>query len=49
MIKVLSKDVEQTFYRQHCEECHIELEFSCDDTYIGALGAGYVKCHVCGR
>ena len=49
MIKVLNKDVEQTFYRQHCEECHTELEFSFDDTYIGALGARYVKCPVCGR
>lgn len=49
MIKVLNKDIEQTFYRQHCEECHAELEFSFDDTYIGALGARYVKCPVCGE
>lgn len=49
MIKVLNKDVEQTFYRQHCEECHAELEFAFDDTYEGALGARYLKCPVCGR
>ena len=49
MIKVLNKDVEQTFYRQYCEECHAELEFAFDDTYEGALGARYLKCPVCGR
>lgn len=49
MIKVLNKDVKQTFYRQHCEECHAELEFAFDDTYEGALGARYLKCPVCGR
>ena len=38
MIKVLNKDVEQTFYRQKCEECQAELEFAFDDTYEGALG-----------
>ena len=49
MIKVLNKDVEQTFYRQHCEDCHAELEFAFDDTYEGALGARYLKCPVCGH
>ena len=49
MIKVLNNDVEQAFYRQHCEECHSELEFAFDDTYEGALGARYLKCPVCGR
>lgn len=49
MIKVLNKNVEQTFYRQHCEECHAELEFAFDDTYEGALGARYLKCPVCSR
>ena len=49
MIKVLNKDVEQTFYRQNCEECHAELEFAFDDTYEGALGARYLKCPVCNR
>jgi ribosomal protein S27E len=49
MIKVLNKDVEQTFYRQKCEDCHAELEFAFDDTYEGALGARYLKCPVCGR
>ena len=49
MIKVLNKDVKQTFYRQHCDECRSELEFAFDDTYEGALGARYLKCPVCGR
>ena len=49
MIKVLNKNVEQTFYRQCCEECKAELEFAFDDTYEGALGARYLKCPVCGR
>lgn len=49
MIKVLNKDVEQTFYQQHCEKCHAKLEFAFDDTYEGALGARYLKCPVCGR
>lgn len=49
MIKVLNKDVEQTFYRQVCEECHAELEFAFDDTYEGAYGCRYLKCPVCGE
>lgn len=49
MIKVLNKDVEQTFYRQNCDECDAELEFAFDDTYEGALGARYLKCPVCGQ
>lgn len=50
MIKVLNKDIdERKLYRQKCYECDAELEFSIDDTYIGALGARYVKCPVCGR
>lgn len=49
MIKVLNKDVEQTFYRQNCKDCHAELEFAFDDTYEGALGARYLKCPVCGH
>lgn len=50
MIKVLNKDInEQTFYRQKCDECTAELEFSLEDTYIGALGARYVKCPICGK
>ena len=47
MIKVLNKEAGQTFYRQHCEKCHAELEFAFDDTYEGALGARYLKCPVC--
>ena len=47
MIKVLNKEVGQTFYRQHCEDCHAELEFAFDDTYEGAIGARYLKCPVC--
>ena len=50
MIKVLNKDVnEQKLYRQKCDECTAELEFTFDDTYIGALGARYVKCPICGK
>ena len=50
MIKVLNKDVnEQKLYRQKCDECTAELEFAFDDTYIGALGARYVKCPICGK
>lgn len=49
MIKVLNKDVEQTFYKQECEKCHAELEFAFDDTYEGAYGARYLKCPVCGE
>ena len=49
MIKVLNKDIDkQTLYRQKCYECDAELEFSLEDTYIGALGARYVKCPICG-
>ena len=49
MIKVLNKDInEQKFYRQKCDECGAELEFAFEDTYIGALGAGYVKWLICG-
>ena len=49
MIKVLNKDIdEQELYRQKCDECTAELEFAIDDTYIGALGARYVKCPICG-
>lgn len=50
MIKVLNKDMnEQNLYRQKCNECAAELEFSLEDTYIGALGARYVKCPICGE
>ncbi len=49
MIKVLNKDVEQTFYRQQCEKCHAELEFAIDDTYEGAYGARYLICPICGE
>ena len=49
MIKVLNKDIEQTFYKQKCEECRAELEFAFDDTYEGALGARYLKCPVCNK
>jgi len=49
MIKVLNRDTEQIFYRQHCEGCDAELEFAFDDTYEGALGARYLKCPICGR
>lgn len=50
MIKVLNKDIdERKSYRQKCYECDAELEFSIDDTYIGALGARYVKCPICGE
>ena len=49
MIKVLNQDVDQTFYKQQCDECNAELEFAFDDTYEGALGARYLKCPVCGR
>lgn len=50
MIKVLNKDMnEQKFYRQKCDECGAELEFSLEDTHIGALGARYIKCPICGE
>lgn len=49
MIKVLNKNVDQTFYRQACAECGAELEFAFDDTYEGAYGARYLKCPVCGN
>ena len=50
MIKVLNKDInEQTLYRVKCDKCAAELEYMIDDTYIGALGARYVKCPVCGE
>lgn len=50
MIKVLNKDMnEQNFYRQKCNECAAELEFSLEDTHIGALGARYIKCPICGK
>ena len=50
MIKVLNKDIEgNKFYRQICGECHAELEFSIDDTYVGAFGTRYLKCPVCGE
>lgn len=49
MIKVINKDVGQNFYRQKCDNCTAELEFSFDDTYEGWLGARYVKCPVCGE
>ena len=50
MIKVLNKNIdEQKLYRQICDMCGAELEFALNDTYIGALGARYVKCPVCGE
>lgn len=50
MIKVLNKDMnEQNLYRQKCNECAAELEFSLEDTHIGALGARYIKCPICGE
>ena len=50
MIKVLNKNTdEQKLYSQICDMCGAELEFALNDTYIGALGARYVKCPVCGR
>lgn len=32
-----------------CEECESELEVSKEDTYIGWLGAAYIKCPCCGH
>lgn len=50
MIKVLNNYInEQKFYRQKCDECGAELEFTFEDTYIGALGARYIKCPICGH
>lgn len=50
MIKVLNKNTdEQKLYRQICDMCGAELEFSFDDTYIGAFGGRYLKCPNCGR
>ena len=49
MIKVINKDIGQNFYRQKCDNCAAELEFSFDDTYEGWLGARYIKCPVCGE
>ena len=50
MIKVLNKNMnEQKFYRQTCDECGAELEFSLEDTNIGALGVRYIKCPVCDK
>ena len=50
MIKVLNKNTdEQKLYSQICDMCGAELEFALNDTYIGALGARYVKCPVCGE
>lgn len=50
MIKVLNKNTdEQKLYRQICDMCGAELEFALNDTYIGALGARYVKCPICGE
>lgn len=50
MIEVLNRDIEgQKFYIQKCTECHAELKFAFDDTYIGAYGVRYLKCPVCGE
>lgn len=50
MIKVINKKKEEPkVYRQPCDQCGAELEFTFDDTYEGALGARYVECPECGR
>ena len=49
MIKILNKKEEQKFYRQTCYECGAELEYTIDDTYIGALGLRYITCPNCNK
>ena len=49
MIKVLNKKEEQKVYRQTCYECGAELEYTIDDTYIGALGSRYITCPNCNK
>ena len=50
MIKVLNKKVEEkTTYRVFCEECGAELEYTAEDTYIGALGGREIICPACGE
>lgn len=50
MVKVLNRDVEnQVLYRQLCEFCRAELEFSFDDTHEGELGLRFLICPVCGE
>jgi hypothetical protein len=48
MIKVLNRGIEHQVYRQECEKCNAELEFSADDTYEGAFGMRYIQCPICG-
>lgn len=47
----LNKKVETKSKRIHifCEHCNSELEISKEDTYIGWLGAAFVKCPCCGQ
>lgn len=50
MIKVINKKKEEPkVYRQPCDQCGAELEFTFDDTYEGVLGARYIECPECGR
>lgn len=35
--------------RTHCDYCNSELELTEEDTYIGWLGARFIKCPCCGK
>lgn len=46
-MRVLNKPVINNLYRETCDKCGAELEFSQEDIFSGAFGCAYVLCPVC--